>query len=91
MHARSECLTEDNAKIMSKNYITFPEACEYLGLSAHYLYKLVGRRRIPHYKPNGKKLFFSVEELDAWIAAGRVATSEELETAASKYDAKRRA
>lgn len=75
---------------MLKKFITFHEACERLGLSAHYLYKLVGQRRVPFYKPNGKKLYFSVEELDAWIAAGRVATSEELSAAAIKHDAQRR-
>lgn len=76
--------------IMQKNYITFPEACERLGLSAHYVYKLVQTRRIPCYRPNGKKLFFNVEELDAWIAAGRVATSEELSELASRHDSQRR-
>lgn len=76
---------------MTKNFIQLKEAAEYLGITESYMYKLVHFRKVPYYKPNGKKIFFNVEELDTWIAAGRVATSEELSEAASKHDAQRRA
>lgn len=74
---------------MQKNYLILPEAAEYLGMSPAYLYKLVQFRRIPYYKPNGKKLYFQVEELDAWISANRVATIAELEEKAAVHMARR--
>lgn len=75
---------------MTRSFIQLKEAAKYLGITEGYLYKLVHFRKIPYYRPNGKKLFFNVAELDAWVAAGRVATSEELATAANMHDAQRR-
>ena len=47
--------------------LNFKEACAYLGFAPSYLYKLTYRKVIPHYKPSGKMLFFSKNELDEWI------------------------
>ena len=47
--------------------LTFKEACVYLGYAPSYLYKLTYRNVIPHYKPTGKMIFFSKNELDEWI------------------------
>lgn len=49
--------------------LNFKEACAYLGFAPSYLYKLTYRKVIPHYKPTGKVLFFSKNELDEWIFA----------------------
>jgi excisionase family DNA binding protein len=50
--------------------LTFKEACAYLGYAPSYLYKLTYRKIIPHYKPTGKMIFFSKNELDEWIFRG---------------------
>ena len=47
--------------------LTFKEGCTYLGYASSYLYKLTYRKVIPHYKPTGKMIFFSKNELDEWI------------------------
>lgn len=47
--------------------LTFKEACAYLGYAPSYLYKLTYRKVIPHYKPTGKMIFFSKNEIDEWI------------------------
>jgi excisionase family DNA binding protein len=47
--------------------LSFREAHEYLGVSLSYLYKLTSQNKIPHYKPNGKMIYFSKIELDNWI------------------------
>lgn len=47
--------------------LTFKEACVYLGYAPSYLYKLTYRNVIPHYKPTGKMIFFSKNEIDEWI------------------------
>jgi|SRR3972149_4609526 len=47
--------------------LSFREAHEYLGISLSYLYKLTSQNKIPHFKPNGKIIYFSKAELDQWI------------------------
>lgn len=47
--------------------LNFKEACAYLGYAPSYLYKLTYQKIIPHYKPTGKIIFFSKNELDEWI------------------------
>jgi len=51
----------------SDNLYSFQQACEYLRLRPSYLYKLTALKKIPCYKPSGKKLFFFRRELDEWI------------------------
>ena len=47
--------------------LNFKEACAYLGYAPSYLYKLTYQKIIPHYKPTGKIIFFSKNEIDEWI------------------------
>jgi excisionase family DNA binding protein len=58
---------EDLLKKKDDKPLTFKEACAYLGYAPSYLYKLTYRKVIPHYKPTGKMIFFSKNELDQWI------------------------
>ncbi len=54
------------------------EAAKYLKVSPSHIYRLTSQGCIPHYKPNGKKIYFSKEDLDRWIKHGRVLTKEEI-------------
>jgi len=47
--------------------MSFREACAYLGYAPSYLYKLTYQKKIPYYKPTGKMIFFSKNELEEWI------------------------
>lgn len=67
-----------------REYLTFSEACVYLGLSKAALYNMTSRRQIPHYKPNGKSLYFKESELIAWIENKRIKTASEIEAEAAK-------
>ncbi len=49
------------------------EAARITGLAVNTLYDKTYQRAIPHYK-KGKRVYFRVSELVAWIATGRVAT-----------------
>ena len=51
----------------TKNIFSFDEASKFLNLSKSYLYKLTSGNLIPHYKPQGKMLYFEKEELEAWV------------------------
>ena len=51
---------------LTKNVLSFDEASKFLNLSKSYLYKLTSGNLIPHYKPQGKMLYFEKVELEAW-------------------------
>ncbi len=65
------CTLENLLKKKDDKPLTFKEACAYLGYAPSYLYKLTYRKVIPHYKPTGKMIFFSKNELDEWIYKNR--------------------
>ncbi len=67
---------EDLLKKKDDKPLTFKEACSYLGYAPSYLYKLTYRKVIPHYKPTGKIIFFSKNELDEWVFKSRSKKSE---------------
>lgn len=68
-----------------KTFMNFDEAAEYLGVAKTSLYNKCYRKQIPHYKPSGGKLYFLRSELDAWIAAGRVAARNEIKAQANNF------
>lgn len=72
-------------KLMEKNILTFSEACAYTGFAESYMYKLTSARKIPHSKPNGKKIFFDKELLDKWLLSNPVKTKEEINKEAVEY------
>ena len=65
--------------------LTFDEAAKYLGLSKSYLYKLTCSNKIPHYKPQGKRLYFAKSELDTWLFRNPVKTTADIEKDANDY------
>jgi len=73
------------AGLATKEVLTFDEAATFTGLSKSYLYKLTSGQRIPHYKPAGKILYFSREELQAWLLQNRVSTIDEITGKAQVY------
>lgn len=71
--------------LVRKEVLNFSEACDYLELSQSHLYKLTSTGSVPHYKPNGKKIYFKRSELDDWLLRNRNTTSEEIDKMASDY------
>ena len=68
---------EDLLKRKDDKPLTFKDACAYLGYAPSYLYKLTYKNIVPHYKPTGKIIFFSKNELDEWIFKSRSKNSED--------------
>lgn len=60
-----------------KEFLTVKEAARELSLSASTLYKMVSKREIPFYKPNGKILYFKREELMDWVEQNKVSSHED--------------
>ncbi|MBI1226849.1 MAG: helix-turn-helix domain-containing protein [Bacteroidetes bacterium] len=69
--------------LLQKEVLNFKEACLYLELSESHLYKLTSTRHIPHYCPNGKKLYFNRAELDQWLQRKRLPSTEDIEAIAA--------
>ena len=69
----------------SKNVLSFEEACKYLNLSKSYLYKLTSAQQIPHYKPQGKMIYFEKDALEAWLRQNPIKTQAQISQEASNY------
>ena len=69
----------------TKNVLSFDEASKYLNLSKSYLYKLTSAQQIPHYKPQGKMIYFEKDALDAWLRQNPVKTQTQISQEASNY------
>ena len=62
--------------------MTSKEACKHLGVTLSTLYKYTHGKRIPFYKPTGRKNYFLKSDLDAFLLGKRSSTLEELDTQA---------
>jgi excisionase family DNA binding protein len=69
----------------NKDTLNFTEAARFIGCSKSYLYKLTSGKSIPHYKPNGKFIYFDRDELQAWLKQGKVTSEHELEVTAKEF------
>ena len=70
---------------LNKEVLTLTEAAEYMGMSKNYLYRLTSARQIPHYKPNGKMIYFDKNDLIQWLKSNPVHTEEQLNNMARVY------
>lgn len=71
--------------VICKNVLCFEDVVLLTGLSKSHLYKLTSSHQIPHYKPNGKQVYFDRAEVESWMKHNRVATKEEIDQAATNY------
>ena len=71
--------------LLMKEVLNFNDACSYLDISASHLYKLTSQKSIPHFCPQGKKLYFNRAELDEWLQRNRQSSTDEIETMAANY------
>lgn len=76
---------ERYAIIAAKKVLNIEEVAFFTGLSKSWLYKATCRKEIPHYKPNGKLLYFDRGEIEDWMKQNRIATSEEINVEAATY------
>ncbi|MDR2919103.1 MAG: helix-turn-helix domain-containing protein [Tannerella sp.] len=76
---------ERNSLLSAKNVLTFEDVALLTGLSKSHLYKLTCSHQIPHYKPNGKQIYFDRLELENWMKQNRVSTSNEIDKMATDY------
>lgn len=72
---------------MEKNILNLKEASSFTGYSKSHLYKLTHYRKIRHFKPNGKNIFFRKEDLEKFLLQGEkeAVTSRDIDCLASNY------
>jgi excisionase family DNA binding protein len=75
----------DEQALLQKSVLNFNETCRYLEISPSHLYKLTSTRQIPHFCPQGKKLYFNRQELEDWLQRNRQSTTEEIDKEATDY------
>ncbi len=75
----------ESQSLLSKDVLNLNEAASYLDVSQSHLYKLTSTKRIPHFCPNGKKLYFKRTELDEWLLSNRQTTSDDIDKMATNY------
>jgi excisionase family DNA binding protein len=80
-----EKLTMEKAEVLGDEILSFKKASQFLGVSLSWLYKLCHFKKIPHYKPNGKMIYFKKSDLNTWLLRNRVSTQEEIEQKAVDY------
>lgn len=71
--------------LLRKDVLNLNEACSYLDISASHLYKMTSQKLIPHFCPQGKKLYFNRTQLDEWLQRNRQDSADEIESMAANY------
>ncbi len=63
--------------ITKSRFLSAEEAAEFLNLKLSTIYSKTSKNEIPYYR-TGKKLMFDPKELEEWIRARRVKSSNEI-------------
>lgn len=62
-----------------KDIITIEDFRELFGFKKNYVYKMIHLKKIPHYKPYGKKVFFKLSEIMEHFNKSKVIAEQENE------------
>ena len=57
--------------LLTKEVLSFNETASFLEVSQSHLYKLTSKKQIPHFCPQGKRLYFNRKELLEWMQRNR--------------------
>lgn len=71
--------------LKSRGFANTNEASIYLSLSIHYIRRLAREKQLPYYKPNGKCMYFKVEDLDNYLLSNKRASTKNIMQNAAKY------
>lgn len=78
-------IIEYNTLLAAKKVLDLSDVATLTGMSKSTLYKLTSEKKMPHYKPTAKLLYFDRNEVEAWMKQNRVNTQAEAESAAAAY------
>jgi len=69
---------------MKVEYLTVDDVSKLTGFSKSTLYKLTAKRAISFFKPFGKRIFFSMEQVEQFFKKNLILSEEALEREALK-------
>lgn len=69
--------------LSAKKVLTIDDVSSLTGLSKPRIYTLCSQKEIPHYKQG--KTYFKRDEVERWLTAHRVPTSQEIKSKAVMY------
>ena len=72
-------------KLAAKQVLDLSDVSELTGMCKGTIYRLTSEKKIPHYKPTAKLLYFDRNEIEAWMKQNRVSTQTEAESMAATY------
>lgn len=70
--------SQSKSYLESKSVWTVSEFAAYSGYTVESVYQLTSQGKIPHYKPNGKRVFFEKQEVIAWLLKNPVMEEDAL-------------
>jgi excisionase family DNA binding protein len=65
--------------------LSLSEAAEFLKVSKSCIYKLTSAKKIPHFVPGGKRIYFKKSDLENWILQNRITPVAEIESKTESY------
>lgn len=71
--------------IKIRGFANTEEASLYLGLSIHYIRRLSRDKTLTSFKPNGKCIYFKIEDLDDFLLGNKRNNIEKISQKASKF------
>lgn len=71
--------------IKIRGFANTEETSIYLGLSIHYIRRLARNKSLTSFKPNGKCIYFKIEDLDNFLLGNKRNNIEKISQKASKY------
>ena len=71
--------------MQERTLLTTEEAASYMGIKKSYLHKLMMKKEIPFFKPNGKLCYFDRQDLDKWMRRIRIASNQEIDSQVQGY------
>ena len=69
----------EDAIIANKEYLDVNESARYLGVSKAEIYYLTSSKRLPYFRPGGKKVYIYKQDLNHYISSYHVESVEEAE------------
>lgn len=61
---------------VDKKFLTVKETAEYLGMTQQGVWKMCHEKRIRYYKPNGKRIYIALEDVELYITSGEISEAK---------------
>ncbi len=85
MNVQHISVTETMNIIKIRGFANTEETSLYLSLSIHYIRRLAREKQLPSYKPNGKCIYFKLEDLDNYLLNNKRISNKKIMEKATKY------